>query len=122
MAVNARALQRATIIGTVLQVLMVVAGHYSTSIASLFAVGGMLFSLIAGHIYAHLARERGLGLAALGGAIAGGLCGLIGIMLSVLLGDVPVSLLIFGTLSSAVTGAIGGLLWAEVKGKAKAEV
>jgi hypothetical protein len=36
---------------------MVVAGHSNRSIAKLFAVGGMSLSLIAGVIYAMLARD-----------------------------------------------------------------
>ena len=51
---NTRALVVSTIIGTVLQVAMVMAGHTNKSIAALFAVGGMGFSLIAGVLYARL--------------------------------------------------------------------
>jgi len=50
------------------------------------------------------------GSAILGGVLAGGLCALIGIAVSYLLKDVPASLLALGTLSSAVTGAVGGWL------------
>jgi hypothetical protein len=49
---NSRALVLATVIGTVLQVIMVVAGHSNKSIAALFAVGGMGISLVAGVLYA----------------------------------------------------------------------
>lgn len=45
---------------------------------------------------------------AVGGAIAGAACALIGIAVSYLLGDVAVTVLVLGTVSSAVTGAIGG--------------
>lgn len=123
MAINVRALLWATIAGTVLQVVMVFAGHHHPSIASLFAVGGMFLSLVAGLVYAYLARgERTLGRTILGGALAGALCGFLGILVSVMLGDVPASLLLFGTLSSAVTGALGGLIWSALKGRVKAEV
>jgi hypothetical protein len=44
----------------------------------------------------------------LGGAVAGGVCALLGIAASAILGDVPPSLLLLGTVSSVVTGAIGG--------------
>ena len=103
-----RALVIATIVGIVLQVAMVVGGHYSPSITKLFALGGMGFSLVAGVVYAMLARGRGAGAGAAGGALAGGICALIGIAVSYLLGDVPASLLALGTASSVVTGAIGG--------------
>src|SRR5262245_1863173 len=106
---STRALLIATLIGTVLQTAMVVAGHRNSSIAKLFAVGGMSLSLIAGVIYAVLAGGP-TGLAILGGVLAGGLCALIGIAVSYALKDVPASLLALGTLSSAVTGAVGGWL------------
>ncbi|MEO5902967.1 MAG: hypothetical protein ABIQ55_03035, partial [Gemmatimonadaceae bacterium] len=51
-----------------------------------------------------------VGSLAIGGAIAGGICALIGILISHLLGDVPASLLLLGTVSSIVTGAIGGAI------------
>jgi len=105
---NSRALVLATVIGTVLQVVMVVAGHSNRSIASLFAVGGMGFSLIAGLLYAIMAKGGSTSSLAVGGLLAGAICAFIGILISHLLGDVPVSLLVLGTVSSAVTGAIGG--------------
>lgn len=100
----------ASIVGTVLQVGMVVAGHSNDSVKSMFAVGGMGLSLVAGLIYSFLTptTERTLGPLAAGGAIAGGVCAFIGILVSHLMGDVPVSLLLLGTVSSIVTGAIGG--------------
>lgn len=107
---NTRALLLATTLGTVLQVAMVVIGHSSASVAALFAVGGMGFSLVAGLAYAMWARGGSASGLALGGLVAGALCALIGIFVSYLLGDVPASLLLLGTISSAVTGAIGG--WA----------
>ncbi len=112
-----RALIIATLVGTVLQVLMVVLGHTNPSIAALFAVGGMGLSLLAGFLYARLARPATKGAAATGGLAAGAICALLGILVSFLLGDVPASLLALGTVSSAVTGAIGGLLGALSLGK-----
>ena len=114
---SSRALVIASVIGTLLQVVMVVAGHSSPAIAGLFAVGGMGLSLVAGVIYARLARESSKGRAALGGGAAGAICAFLGILVSHLLGDVPASLLALGTISSAVTGAIGGLLGAMSLGR-----
>lgn len=103
-------LRHATIIGTILQLAMVLSGHWVAFIRlNVFAVGGMVISLIAGGIYARRAGVPRLA-AARGGAIAGGLCALIGIAVSYLLGDVTASILAIGTASSAVTGAIGGAL------------
>jgi len=109
---NTRALGIASLIGTLLQVAMVVAGHSSPAIAGLFAVGGMGISLVAGVIYARLAKDATKRSAAIGGGVAGAICAFIGILVSYLLGDVPASLLALGTLSSAFTGAIGGFLGA----------
>jgi hypothetical protein len=110
MSVIPRALLIATAIGAVLQTAMVVAGHSNRSIARLFAVGGMSLSLLAGVIYAGLARGSSGGSAAVGGLLAGAICALLGIAVSYFLEDVPASLLLLGTLSSAVTGALGGWL------------
>ena len=107
---NTRALVLATVVGTVLQVVMVVAGHSNKSIAALFAVGGMGFSLVAGLLYAILAKGGSTSSLAVGGLLAGAICAFIGILISHLLGDVPASLLVLGTVSSAVTGAIGGVI------------
>ena len=109
---NQRSLTIAAGIGTVAQVAMVVAGHSNPSVAALFAVGGMGISLLAGVAYAWLARTDAptLGALATGGAVAGGVCAFIGILVSRLLGDVPTSLLLLGTISSVVTGAIGGAI------------
>ena len=104
-----RALRLATLVGTVLQVAMVVGGHFSPAVASMYAVGGMGISLLAGLAYAHWTRGAGsASSAAVGGLLAGALCALLGIFVSYLLGDVPASLLALGTISSAVTGAVGG--------------
>jgi len=107
---NTRALATAAAVGTVLQVAMVVAGHVSPTVAGLFAVGGMGSSLVAGVLYARLTPTARRGDAAIGGLLAGAICALLGILVSYLLHDVPASLLVLGTASSAVTGAIGGLL------------
>jgi len=103
------ALLRATLVGTVLQVAMVVIGHFVPWVAlHVFMLGGMGISALAGGLYAHDAAN-GYGCGALGGAIAGGVCALLGIAVSVILGDTATNILILGTASSAVTGAVGGL-------------
>jgi hypothetical protein len=104
------ALIRATGVGLILQLAMVIAGHFVSVIRDPgFAIGGMGFSFVAGLIFARLRRAQ-WGVAIGGGAIAGGLCGLLGIAMSVVLGDVPAMLMLFGTLGSTVAGAAGGLL------------
>jgi hypothetical protein len=105
-----KALLWAIVAGTALQLLMVITGHSVRSVANLFAVGGMTISLVAGVIYAVLARHGAAVPALVGGLIAGGACALIGILVSYYLKDVPAPVIAFGTLSSAVTGALGGWL------------
>lgn len=106
---NRQALVHATLVGAALQLLMVVSGHFVPAIAALFAIGGMLISLIAGLIYARAARGSWPD-SLLGGLIAGGVCALLGIVVSYLLKDVTASILLLGTLSSAVTGLVGGAI------------
>ena len=53
----------------------------------------------------------------LGGLMAGGVCALLGILESFYLGDVPAWVIAFGTVSSAVTGAVGGLLGRLTRGR-----
>jgi len=105
---NSSALVVATGIGTVLQLAMVIAGHSNKSIAALFGILGVSISLIAGVVYAVKAKQGSTMTLAIGGLVAGGLCALIGIVVSYALGDVPALILLVGTCSSAITGAIGG--------------
>ena len=112
-----RTLMRATLIGAVLQLAMVIGGHYDASIKALFAVLGMFLSLVAGFIFGRWSGTRGTGSAVAGGAIAGAVCALIGIVESYYLKDVPASLIALGTASSAVTGALGGFLGRIARGK-----
>ncbi len=105
---NKDSLLIATAIGLVLQLAMVVIGHYVPAIREKgFAIGGMFFSLIAGLAYARMAHA-GWGGALGGGALAGGLCAILGIAVSAALGDVPPVILVMGTAASAVTGLVGG--------------
>jgi len=99
----------ATTIGLILQLLMVVAGHYLPPVKAKFALGGMLISFIAGVIYIRLGQQDWMG-ALIGGAIAGGVCALLAIAVSVSLKDVPAMILVLGTAASVVTGLVGGAL------------
>ena len=103
------ALIRATLIGTVLQLAMVIAGHYVAAIAGMFAIGGMLISLVAGLLYVRTARG-GWGDSLAGGLIAGAVCAFLGILVSYLLKDVTVDILWMGTAGSAVAGLVGGAI------------
>jgi hypothetical protein len=105
-----RTLAIATLVGIGLQVALVVAGHFIRILQDPgFAIGGMAFSALAGWLYARMAggdwRDS-----IIGGATAGGVCALVGIGVSSALGDVPVSLLLFGTAASVATGIGGAVL------------
>ena len=103
-----RALFTATVLGLAAQVAMVVAGHYVAFIKdNVFAIGGMLISLLAGLLFARMARA-GWAPSLIGGLVAGGVCAFLGIAVSVALGDTLPAILAFGTVGSAVAGAIGG--------------
>jgi hypothetical protein len=105
-----KALRTATAIGTLLQLAMIAAGHYVPFVRDqVFMLGGLAISLVAGLIYA-LRAKPGWSSALLGGAIAGGVSALIGIAASVLLKDTLPMILVVGTLSSTVTGLIGGAI------------
>ena len=105
-----RSLLGPTLLGTGLQLAMVLAGHYSPGVAQFFPAGGRAISAVAGALAALGRRPASLGSAAGSGAVAGGVCAFVGILVSYFLGDVPAAVLGFGTASSAVTGAIGGLV------------
>ncbi|MDE1150745.1 MAG: hypothetical protein PW843_29705 [Azospirillaceae bacterium] len=107
-------LVRAVLIGTALQLAMVGAGHYMPVIADFFAVGGMAISALAGFIYGR--TRAGLSIAVVGGALVGGACAFIGILVSWELGDVPAVILALGTALSVFTGAMGGLLGRLLRG------
>lgn len=100
-----------TILGTIPQLAMIFAGHYSEFVRNyVFALGGMAISLVAGLLYARSVAPPTRGAAAWGGGAVGGISALIGIVVSVIMGDTPAMVLTFGTISSFVTGLIGGLI------------
>jgi hypothetical protein len=103
------ALVRVTLTGTILQLAMVIAGHYDPTVKQCFGWGGMLISTIAGFIFGRAKAIDDRKSAAIGGLAAGGICALLGILESYWLKDVPAWVIGVGTLGSALSGAIGGL-------------
>lgn len=98
----------ATGVGLAAQLAMVIAGHYVAFIKdNVFAIGGMVISLLAGLLFAKLAAQ-GWTPSLVGGLVAGGACALLGIAVSVMLKDTAQMILVVGTLGSAVAGLIGG--------------
>lgn len=110
-------LVRSTALATLLQLAMVIAGHFSPQIAGLFAPGGSGISTAGGLLYALWAKGApSVADDAKGGAIAGGLSALIGIAVSVVLGDVTAATLAYGTLFSAAGGILGGFIGRALRG------
>ncbi len=106
--IDTRILWRAAIIGMVLQIALSLAGYFFPWVAiHLFMFGRMMISASAGYLYG-MEFGRGYAISALGGAIAGGLCVVPAIVLSVLLGDTGALMLAAGTGISILTGAVGG--------------
>ena len=101
---------KSAIVGIVLQVIMVVVGHYVPSVANLFPVAGTGIGGITGILNGLWSANAPHPAAAGGGAVAGGAGGLLGTLLSTVLGDVPTSTIAVGTGSTAVAGAIGALI------------
>lgn len=106
---NRKALINAVVVGTIGQLAMVLAGHWVAGIQPLYPILGTLISLVAGVLYARTVKGS-WGDSLLGGALAGGLCALIGIAVSVLLKDTETNILLFGTGASAFGGVIGGAI------------
>ncbi|HEX5387769.1 MAG TPA: hypothetical protein VFW66_13785 [Gemmatimonadales bacterium] len=101
---------RATAVGTILQVIMVVAGHTNPSIARLFPVLGTGIAGVAGLLSALWSRGAPMGAAAGGGAAVGGISAVLGVLVSIGLGDVPASTLGIAAVSSGLAGGLGGLV------------
>src|SRR5690349_10759111 len=107
--IDNRALQRAILVGTFLQLIALLIAHFSHWIetnAYLFA--GMMISATMGYLYAQDVA-RGYAKGAYGGAIAGGICAFAGIAVSVVLGDLTGRMLLVRSLISVLTGAVGGV-------------
>jgi hypothetical protein len=105
-----RIITLAVLVGTIVQIVMVMAGNTSEPVRRVLATGGMIIALIAGLVYGLVSRDPSTGTLVGGGAIAGGLSAFIGILVAHALGYVPWSGVFGGTVGSIVTGAIGGWL------------
>ncbi|HEX4861268.1 MAG TPA: hypothetical protein VFV07_08530 [Rhizomicrobium sp.] len=111
--IDVRILQRALLVGTALQVAMVLLSHFSPWVREhVLLFGAMMISATAGYLYA-MDYGAGFGRGMLGGAIAGGVCGAIGVAATVLLKDAPVEIIALWTAIFAVTGIAGGF-WGQV--------
>jgi hypothetical protein len=116
-ATTGNPLLKATSIGTILQVLMVVGGHFMPQLAQLFPVLGTGLGGLTGLLFALFNKGATGGALAGGGAAAGGIGGLLGSAISMAMGDVPGATVGIATGSTAVAGAIGGFLGKLLGGK-----
>jgi hypothetical protein len=110
--VNQQALNRSLIIGTILQLLMITIGHFMPGLmqGNFFPIVGTSIGAATGVLYGLWAKGATAGQAALGGAVAGGVAGVLGSAVSAGIGDVPGSTVGIAGVSTLVTGAIGGVL------------
>ena len=102
-------LLRATLVGLVLQLAMYALGHFSHWVAAnVFDFGGMMISASAAYLYA-MGTGRGYFPSATAGAIAGGVCGFVGIAFSSALGDSVTGYIATATAIAVFVGAVGGV-------------
>ena len=86
---DGKLIQRAAVTGIVLQIAMIVIGHYIAWVrANAWEFGGMMISGLAGLFYAR-DFAKGYAKGALGGAIVGGTAGLIAVCVANILQDEP---------------------------------
>ena len=106
--IDTNLLWRAMLVGTILQIAVVFIGHFFPFISlRAFLFAAMFISGLAGLFYAR-DLDRGWALGTLGSVIVGTACGLVGIALSVALGDRPASLVGFVIVASLLASAAGG--------------
>lgn len=106
---RASVIRRWTVIGGVMQVIMVLVGHWVAAIAGVFGILGTLIALVVGILFARDARAGYAG-AAVGGALVGGISAFVGVAVSLAMGDVGRDIILIGTVSGLVAGAIGALI------------
>ncbi len=109
---NTASLTKGAGLGTVLQTLMVVVGHFMSpeQQGMLFPIAGTAIGVITGWLSAGGTRAMPLGSTAAQGAIAGGVAGVLGSLVSTALGDVPLGNMAIAGGSTFVAGAIGAAI------------
>lgn len=105
-----KGLAKPTMIGTVLQVAMVLLGKVSPDVSQYFAIGGITIAAATGVLASLMNRQPAMGGAVGGGAIAAGVSALIGTVVSMATGQTGMDTIMIGTGSSVVAGALGGVV------------
>lgn len=106
------------VITTVLQIIMVTAGHFSPIVLGLSALLGVGIPLLVGAVYG-AAAALSFKSAATGGFVLGIAPAAIGVLLAIALGDQTWILLTFAPLSSGIAGMLGALALFAVAGRRK---
>lgn len=107
---------RFVVMGIVLQLAMVVGGHFHDGILNLSGILGTAIPFVLG-IWYGLTVPRGMGEASKGGLIIGIVGAFIGVVAAILMGDQTWMLLTFAPLSSGVTGLLGAVVGTAVRGR-----
>ena len=108
-----KAFRRATGLGTVLQLAMVLLGLAFPALqqGNLYPIVGTLLAVLAGFLFGRWIPGTPLPTALVGGALAGGLSSLFGVLLAALTGQAapsPVVTVLIATVTGIVAGSIGG--------------
>ena len=107
--IDPRALVRAFIVGTVLQIVLVILCRLSPWIMQhAFMFGGMMIAATAAYLYA-MDVGRGWFAGATAGAVIGGVCGFVGIVVAVTLRETAEIVIPYAVAICVLTGAVGGL-------------
>lgn len=104
--------------GVVLQLAMVVTGHFSTAVLNLSGILGTGIPFVLGIVYGAKV-PKGYGTSAKGGFVIGIVGAVIGVLAAIIMGDQTWILLTFAPLSSGVTGTLGGLIGTAAAGQGK---
>ena len=107
--IDTKILDRALVVGIVLEAAFMIAGHYRPVLDVRFGLFGVM--MIAGTAALLYARDlaRGYVKGALGGLVIGAACGLAAVATANMLGDHPDRFLPWGVMVTALVGAVGGL-------------
>lgn len=103
---------------TVLQAAMIVGAHFSAALLDRAAVLGTIIPLIMGAWFGS-SEPKTPGAAAGGGFLIGVIPAAIGILIGIVLGDQPWSLLPVGAVASGLTGLIGSVISFRTVGRAR---
>lgn len=105
-------MKRAALLGTLLQVALVLLGHFVPTLQAqgLFPIGGSAIGALTGFWYGRRSPTRPVGRVMGGGAVAGAIGGGIGSTVSCWLKDVPPSTIVVACGTTLVAGLLGGLV------------